>query len=62
MSGLDLSDLPSDDLAPVLDEMARLLRVVPLSTSPAPATGLPPCRTPAAAGVGDSLSTQGARA
>ena len=61
MSGLDLSEFASDDLAPVLDEMARLLRVVPLSTSPSPATGLPPCRTPAAAGAGD-LYAQGSSA
>jgi hypothetical protein len=60
MSGLDLSDLSADDLAPVLDEMARLLRIVPFQSSPSPASGLPPSRPPAAAGAGDSLPEQGA--
>jgi len=41
----------------VCAELARMLRIVPLQSSPAPATGLPPCRTPAAAGAGDSFAT-----
>ncbi|HEV2540239.1 MAG TPA: hypothetical protein VGU03_11080 [Frateuria sp.] len=59
MSGLDLSGIPASELAPVLDEMARLLRVVPLSSLPAAAEAYTPPCAEAVAGI---PSTRGAAA
>lgn len=60
----DLSDYVSDEERDaVCAELARMLRIVPLDRlSPSPASGLPPSRTPAAAGAGESIPTQGASA
>lgn len=64
MSGLsdlvDLDNLSEAERLALCEELGRLNRMVPLSSSPAP--DLPPGRTPAAAGAGDSFPKQGATA
>lgn len=65
MSGLsdlvDLDHLSDAERLALCEELGRLNRMAPFSPAPATTDASPPCRTPAAAGAGDSsATTQGA--